>query len=64
MTDDNIAVTGVEDATTTLRTLLGEFHEWMADAAPVPYDPERELAEDVETLAAESASWAWVARRG
>jgi len=45
-----------------LRGLLVEFHEWMAEHAGEGYDPERELAEDFESLARERESWAWIAR--
>lgn len=47
-----------------LRDLLVEFHEWMTDHAGDVYDPKAELAEDVESLAREDESWAWVAREG
>jgi GNAT superfamily N-acetyltransferase len=53
----------------TLRELLTEFHEWMADHArefygvnTEIYDSDEELAEDFDSLTEETESWAWVAR--
>lgn len=43
-----------------LRSLLVEFHEWMVDHEST-YDPEAELTEDLESVATDPESWAWVA---
>lgn len=48
----------------TLRDLLTAYHDWMDDHAGEEYDPEAELAEDVESLDEEAESWAWVGRSG
>lgn len=45
----------------TLESLLVEFHEWMVEHDDA-YDPEIELAEDLESLRTDTESWAWVAR--
>lgn len=52
-----------EENDAALRELLVEFHEWMADHAGDAYDPERELAEDLDSLERERESWAWMARQ-
>lgn len=52
-----------EEDQAPLRDLLVEFHAWMAENAGDVYDPERELAEDLESLERERECWAWIARR-
>lgn len=70
MNESSIAVTAVDpgDDGAVLRRLLVEFHEWMHEQAAAhdvaAYDVAAELAEDVESLAGEPDSWAWVARAG
>lgn len=51
----------LEEDRDALRDLLEEFHGWMADNADDIYDDDAELAEDFESLSAESESWAWLA---
>ena len=45
----------------TLRALLSDYHEWMHEHAGDVYDPDAELRHDVESLATEPESWAWIA---
>jgi GNAT superfamily N-acetyltransferase len=64
MTEHSTEITSVEseEDRSALRELLQEFHEWMTDHAGDVYDPDDELAEDFDSLAEETESWAWVAR--
>lgn len=62
MVDRRIEITEVDGAQhAELRSLLAEFHEWLADHAPVAYRPAAGLEEDVRSQAREPESWAWVA---
>ena len=45
----------------TLEPLLTDFHAWMVDHAGDVYEPGAELAEDLQSLADDPESWAWVA---
>lgn len=63
MTDSSIEIAAVDSEAdrSALRELLLEYHRWMADHA-ASYDPATVLAEDVESLKREGASWGWIAR--
>lgn len=63
MTDSPITPLETEADRTALWTLLGEYHEWLRDHVPHEYDPEAGLTKDRQSLARESESWAWIARR-
>lgn len=62
MTGPSITTVETPADEAALERLLSDYHDWMAGHDD-RYDPEPELAEDLESLAAEPDSWAWLARR-
>jgi ribosomal protein S18 acetylase RimI-like enzyme len=65
MTQSTIVIAPVESGAdrTDLRTLLGEYHDWLRDHVPQDHDPDAGRRTDRQSLAEESESWAWIGRK-
>lgn len=61
MTEASITPVDAAGDEAALEGLLSAYHEWMA-GHDERYDPQAELASDLESLSTEPESWAWLAR--
>lgn len=60
-TDVEIASVTTGSQRRTLHDLLEAYHEWIADTAPVPYDPVAGVEQDERAQSEADESWAWIA---